>query len=218
MLGRGGRGTEGLFQERDAHALGAADLPASVAGVQGFPFIISANRASRTEMILPSWASPEIDLIQKGVLVPGEIADPFGQRSRRRCPNAVSTFLAWRGSKRSTAADVLPFEQADLQVPHEPGRRHPEIIPHHHDRLNMLAIAMTKSGDQFRVLLTSLGVEPLLELVQDQQHLPLRWQDATPSQVRQRIDQPRSLSGSSGHALRKPLSSRASVSSGVASM
>ena len=56
----------------------------------------------------------------------------------------------------------------------------------------MLAIALPKGGDQFRVLLTSLGMEPLLELVQDQQHLPLRRQDATPSQVRQRIDQPRS--------------------------
>ena len=88
---------------------------------------------------------------------------------------------------------VLSFEQSDFQVPHEPGRGQPEIIPHHHDCLNMLAIAMPKSGDQFRVLLTSLGMEPLLELVQDQQHLPLRWQDATPSQVRQRIDQPQSL-------------------------
>ena len=56
----------------------------------------------------------------------------------------------------------------------------------------MLAIAVPKSGDQFGVLLASLGMEPLLELIQDQQHLPLRWQDATPSQVRQRIDQPQS--------------------------
>ena len=87
---------------------------------------------------------------------------------------------------------VLPFEQADLQVPHEPAGGEPEIIPHQHDRLNMLAIAVPKSGDQFRVLLTSLGMEPLLELVQDQQHLPLGWQDATPSQVCQRIDQPQS--------------------------
>ena len=87
---------------------------------------------------------------------------------------------------------VLPFDKADLQVPHEPGRRHPEIIPHQHDRLNMLAIAVPKGGDQFGVLLTPPGMEPLLELVQDQQHLPLRWQDATPSQVCQRIDQPQS--------------------------
>ncbi len=32
-----------------------------VAGVQGFPLTISANRASRTEMTLPSWASPATD-------------------------------------------------------------------------------------------------------------------------------------------------------------
>ena len=78
---------------------------------------------------------------------------------------------------------VLALEQSDLQVPHEPAGGEPEIIPHQHDRLNMLAIAVPKSGDQFRVLLASLGMEPLLELIQDQQHLPLRWQDATPSQV-----------------------------------
>ena len=111
---------------------------------------------------------------------------------------------------------VLPFDEADLQIPHEPGRRHPEIIPHHHNRLNMLAIALTKGGDQFGVLLASLRMEPLLELVQDQQHLPLRWQDATPSQVCQRIDQPQS-SGQFRTRLRKPLSNRASVSSAVAS-
>ena len=96
------------------------------------------------------------------------------------------------GIEEIDEGDVLPFDQSDLQVPHEPARGQPEIIPHHHDRLDMLAIAMPKSGDQFRVLLAPLGMQPLLELVQDQQHLPLRWQDATPSQVRQRIDQPQS--------------------------
>src|SRR5271157_4423450 len=87
---------------------------------------------------------------------------------------------------------ALPFDKADLQIPHEPGRRHPEIIPYQHNRLNMFAIAVPKSGDEFRVLLTPPRVKPLLELVQDQQYLPLRWQDATPSQVCQRLDQPRS--------------------------
>ena len=49
--------TEGLFEEGDAHALGAADL-LKRGGVQGFPLTISAKRASRTEMTLPSWARP----------------------------------------------------------------------------------------------------------------------------------------------------------------
>src|SRR5271157_6372024 len=66
---------------------------------------------------------------------------------------------------------VLPFDKADLQNPHEPGRRHPEIIPHQHNRLNVLAIALSKTGDQFRVLLASLCMKPLFKLVQDQQHL-----------------------------------------------
>ena len=46
---------------------------------------------------------------------------------------------------------------------------------------SMLAIALPKGGDQFRVLLAPLGMEPLLELVQDQQHLALGRQDATPA-------------------------------------
>jgi len=37
--------------------------------------------------------------------------------------------------------------------------------------LNMLSIAVPKSSNQFRVLLPSAGVQPLLELVQNQQHL-----------------------------------------------
>ena len=109
-----------------------------------------------------------------------------------------------------------PFEQSDFQVTHEPAGGHPEIIPHQHNRLDMLAIAMTKGGDQFRVLLASPGEQPLLKLIQDQQNLTLRGQDATPSQVCQRINQP-DPRGSSGHAFRKPLSNRASVSSAVAS-
>ena len=86
-----------------------------------------------------------------------------------------------------------PRTRSDLQIPHEPAGGQPEIIPHQHDGLNMLAIAMPKRGDQLRVLLASPRMEPLLELVQDQQHLVLRRQDATSSQVRQRIDQPQVL-------------------------
>ncbi len=96
------------------------------------------------------------------------------------------------GIKEIHEGAVLPLDQSDLQFPHEPAGGEPEIVPHQHNRLNMLTIAVPKGGDQFRVLLTSLGMEPLLELIQDQQHLPPGWQDATPSQVCQRIDQPRS--------------------------
>ena len=43
----------------------------------------------------------------------------------------------------------------------------------------MLAIAVPQGGDQFGVLLTPPGMEPLLELVQDQQHLLTGAQDAS---------------------------------------
>jgi hypothetical protein len=47
---------------------------------------------------------------------------------------------------------------------------------------------MAKGCDQFGVLLTPLRMEPLLKLVQNEEHLPLGLQAATPSQLRQRID------------------------------
>ena len=163
----------------------------SVEGVQGFPFIISANRAKRTEMTLPSSASPFTDSLRNSFWS-FEASDEFSGKLAEcptKCHQDLSSVVK---VEEINGCRVLPFEKADLQIPHEPGRRHPEIVSHQHDRLNMLAIAMTKSGNQFAVLLASLRMEPLLELVQDKQHLPLRWQDATPSQVCERIDQTRS--------------------------
>src|SRR4051794_11578153 len=88
---------------------------------------------------------------------------------------------------------VLTLDHSDSQSPHEAAGGEPEIIPHQYNRLNMLAIAVPKASNQFAVLLGSLRMEPLFKLIQDQQHLLLRWQDAAPSQVCERIDQPQSL-------------------------
>ena len=65
----------------------------------------------------------------------------------------------------------------------------PEIISHHDDRLDMLAIAMTQSSDQLRVLLATLRMEPLLELVQDQQRLLTGPEHPSLPDCRQGIDQ-----------------------------
>jgi len=67
--------------------------------------------------------------------------------------------------------DVLTGRQFDLQIGHEPARGEPEIVPHHDDRLEMFSIALSQGSDQFSALLTPLGMQPLLELVQDDQHL-----------------------------------------------
>ena len=144
----------------------------SVAGVQGLPFTISANRASRTRDDLAVFGQartlldPEMrsGLWRVSPTFSGKL--PIGPAECRQHLPGMARIEEIDGS------DVLPFEQSDLQVPHEPAGGHPEIIPHHHDRLHMLAVALPQGGDQFRVLLTPLGMEPLLELIQDQQHLP----------------------------------------------
>ena len=87
-------------------------------------------------------------------------------------PNAHQHLAGMAGIEKIDGSGVLPSRRSTLQVIHEPGCRHPEVIPHHHDRLDMLAVAMPKGGDQLGILLTSLRVEPLLELVQDEQDFP----------------------------------------------
>ena len=86
-----------------------------------------------------------------------------------------------------------------------------------HDGLDVLAVALPQGGDQFRVLLAPLGVEPLLELVEDQQHLLARREHATSPHGRERIDQTQSRRAGRGMPSAAVRSSRVSVSSAVAS-
>ena len=95
--------------------------------------------------------------------------------------------------------------------------RQPEIVPHHDDALHPAAVALPQGLHQFGVLLAALGVEPLLELVQDDQHLLARCQEPPLPQGRQRLDQAEVARAGPGSCRRKPLSRRASVSSAVAS-
>ena len=53
----------------------------------------------------------------------------------------------------------------------------------------MLAVALPQGGDQFRVLLTPFGMEPLLELVQDQQHFLTGAEHSSGANRRQGTDQ-----------------------------
>ena len=142
-------------------------------------------------------------LIQKGILIAVRSPRLLGQRPVSP-PECHQHFPGMAGIEEIDEGVFSPSSKSDLQVPHEPAGGQPEIIPHQHNRLNMLAIAVPKSGDQFGVLLASLRMEPLLELVQDQQHLSLRRQDATPSQVCQRIDQPRSSGQVGTHLAQAP--------------
>ena len=58
----------------------------------------------------------------------------------------------------------------------EPGDGHPEVVPHQHQGLHAATVALAQCLHQFGVLFLPFGVEPLLELVQDEQHLLPSWQ------------------------------------------
>ena len=95
--------------------------------------------------------------------------------------------------------------------------RHPEVVAHHDDALHPLAVALPQGFDQFRVFIDRLGMQPLLELVEDDQHLLARRNALVHGE-----EPPASLSGRGFPANRDivsadPRSSRASVSSAVAS-
>ena len=85
--------------------------------------------------------------------------------------------------------DIRVRFQVDLQLAHEPAGGQPEIIPDQHDRLEVLAVALPQGGDQLGVLLALPGEEPLLELVQHQEHLLARAERPPPPQRGQGLHQ-----------------------------
>ena len=90
---------------------GAADFLQG-GGVHGLPFIISANRARRTQMTLPSSAKPATDCLQEVSSGLWSFAAFVGQVCRRpdRKPPALSRHGACRRDRRPR---VLTFEKPD---------------------------------------------------------------------------------------------------------
>ena len=109
--------------------------------------------------------------------------------SRRRYPNALSTLLGMTRIEEIDGYGILSEDQSDFQVVEERCCRHPEIVPHHHDRLHVLAVALPQSGDKFGVRLTTCRMEPLLKLIQDQENFLTGEQHPTVTNCRQGIDQ-----------------------------
>ena len=66
---------------------------------------------------------------------------------------------------------VLPLDEPHLERLHETRRRHSEIVAHQDETLHPRAVAMPECLDQFGLLEVAPRVEPLLELVDHEQHL-----------------------------------------------
>ena len=168
-------------------------------------------------MTLPSWAKPGHGLIQETASGPCSFRRGFSGSLPKARPNAASTFRAWSQVEEIDQRRVLAFDESDLQLPHEPGHRHPEIVPHHDDALHPPAVALPQGLHQFRVLFFLLGVQPLLELVEDDQHLLARRECPGPGAVPPASRSDPGCRASAGQRFRRPFSRRASVSSAVAS-
>ena len=87
--------------------------------------------------------------------------------------------------------EVLALHQPDLQVPHEPGGRHREVVADQDDALDAGPVALPQGPDQLGLAFAPIpfGMEPLLELVQDDQDLAAGWDQGTAAQPRDGLDQ-----------------------------
>ena len=79
--------------------------------------------------------------------------------------------------------------EVDLEVLHESRGCHPEVIAHHHDRLDVLAVALAQRTDQFRALISATGEEPLLELIKHNEDLAVGGQRVPAPERGQSLDQ-----------------------------
>ena len=166
-----GRGAERLLEEGDARPPRPRRPRFSVAGVHGLPLTISANRASRTETTLPSWASPATAWSRNrswsGVRSPG-------RRAARRTPGRTPPAPSGRGAGRTgrPRPSSRPRRRRTSSSRMKRRDRHPEVVPHQDDALHAAAVALPQGlRPARRSRSLALGVQPLLELVEDDQHL-----------------------------------------------
>ena len=75
--------------------------------------------------------------------------------------------------------DVVPRTQIDFQLLHESADSEPKVVANHHDALYAASVALTQSLYQVRLRFLLVRVEPLLELVENDQHFLARWHAST---------------------------------------
>src|SRR5271157_2294930 len=110
---------------------------------------------------------------QEGLLIPGRQLQSLGQ-SPERLSKLGEHFSSMYLIEQIDWSDVFALNKFDMEIAHEPGQGHPEIIPHHDDALDVLAVTLPKALDQFGIVLLPPGVQPLLELVENDEDLLLR--------------------------------------------
>ena len=93
------------------------------------------------------------------------------------------------GIKEVDRREVVAFEDRRFQLTHEARGCHREIVPHHHDGLQLTAVALAQGVDKLSLLLGAAGVQPLLELIHHDHNLVTVRRTTSPPQVGEGLDQ-----------------------------
>src|SRR5262245_1556864 len=157
---------------------GGAELAWDIVGKQAEPH--------RDHLAILS--QPTDRLIEEGALLFRALAEVVGQATVG--PAKGGQHLAGvEEVEEINEPGVFSLHDANFQRLHEPADSQPEVIPHQDDALQPLAIALPQGLHQLGVLFSPLGMEPLLELAQHQQHLLVRFKEPPLPQRRQSLDQ-----------------------------
>src|SRR3954453_21050761 len=148
--------TKRLFQEGDAHALGAADITQGRRGPGlALDHLSEQSESHRDDFAVLGKAGD--GLIEEGVLLLGDVTRALWQVPVGG-PECSQHLPSMAGIEKINSGGVLALYKLDFQGIQEPCRRHPEVVTHHNNCLEMLAVALPKSSNQFRVLLPSAGM------------------------------------------------------------
>ena len=120
---------------------------------------------------LPVLGQPGDGLVEKRRLLPGHVPGllrqfPVGPAERGQ------HFAGMVRVEQVDQGDVPIGDEIDLQLPHEPADREPEVVPDQDEALDPLAVAVPQCPHEFRVR-GRVGMKPLFELVEDDEHLPV---------------------------------------------
>ncbi len=160
---------KGFFEEGHPDALGASDfLERCRTPRLALDHLGEHCQPDRDD---PAVFGKSLDRIgQEGLLIPGE--RPIGFRQTAECPAELDQDLA--GVDEVEEIDegcVLAQEDFDPKVTHEACERNPEVVPHRDEALDALAVALPQRLGQLGFLFPTPGMEPLLELVDDEHDL-----------------------------------------------
>jgi hypothetical protein len=166
--GRRGRAGKCLLKKTDADPGHAADRPQRGRRPWPSPHHLGKQRQADAND-LAAFGQAGDRLVEKSPLLPC-------RRTRRQSaqgpPQRAQHLPGVPRVQKVDQRAVLPFPQGDLQFAEKPADGQPEVVADKDQALDRLAVALPQGLDQFGPPLAPVGVQPLLELIEHEEHLP----------------------------------------------